>query len=244
MTSIATDAAARVSRERDPSTTAVAASPTRTPSHATTYHTWRSPEEIASIRKDLLAWYDTNHRKMPWRIHDTLDKDDARAKVAPDQRAYEVWVSEIMLQQTQVATVIPYYERWMAKWPTVRDLANATAEQVNELWSGLGYYSRASRLHGAAKLLVEKHEGKLPRDPADLKKHVPGVGPYTAGAIASIAYNVKAELVDGNVVRVYTRLRGIGGDPKSKNVDSLVWKLAGEAVPEDRPGAYNQALME
>jgi A/G-specific adenine glycosylase len=162
----------------------------------------------------------------------------------PEQRAYEVWVSEIMLQQTQVNTVIPYYERWMAKWSTVADLALATAEEVNELWSGLGYYSRASRLHAGAKLLVEKHGGTLPKDPAELKKTVPGIGPYTAGAITSIAYGVQAELVDGNVARVYSRMRAVGGDPKAKATDSLIWKLAAEAVPADRPGAYNQALME
>ncbi|KAI9015518.1 A/G-specific adenine DNA glycosylase-like protein [Hyaloraphidium curvatum] len=208
--------------------------------HASGYHNWRSEEEVDWLRDSLLRWYDASYRKMPWRVHDTKETTDK----SPEQRAYEVWVSEIMLQQTQVATVIPYWTRWMARWPTVQALAAAGAEEINELWSGLGYYSRASRLHAAAKLLVGEHAGTLPRDPEALKKTVPGIGPYTAGAIASIAYNVKAELVDGNVTRVFSRIRAIGGDPKSKACDSLVWKLAREAVPDDRPGAFNQALMD
>lgn len=234
-------AAARVAKERE--LAALPGKDTEAPSassHAASYHHWRSNDEVKSIQSALLAWYDAEHRKMPWRVHDTLDSCDK----APSQRAYEVWVSEIMLQQTQVATVIPYYERWMAKWPTVNDLASASAEEVNELWSGLGYYSRATRLHAAAKLLVEKFNGTLPKDPAELKKSVPGIGPYTAGAVTSIAYNVKAELVDGNVARVYGRMRAIGGDPKAKATDTLVWKLAADAVSPDRPGAFNQALME
>ncbi|KAJ3376177.1 hypothetical protein GGF31_000244 [Allomyces arbusculus] len=163
---------------------------------------------------------------------------------SPGQRAYEVWVSEIMCQQTQVATVIPYYHRWMAKWPTIFDLAKADLEEVNQVWAGLGYYSRAKRLHEAAKLVVTKFGGDLPRTAEALEKEVPGVGRYTAGAIASLAYQQPVPLVDGNVIRVLSRLRALGGDVKTKSVIELHWMLATELVHPDRPGDLNQSLME
>ncbi|KNE59139.1 A/G-specific adenine glycosylase [Allomyces macrogynus ATCC 38327] len=163
---------------------------------------------------------------------------------SPGQRAYEVWVSEIMCQQTQVATVIPYYQRWMAKWPTIFDLAKTDLEEVNQVWAGLGYYSRAKRLHEAAKLVVTKFGGDLPRTAEALEKEVPGVGRYTAGAIASLAYQQPAPLVDGNVIRVLSRLRALGGDVKTKSVTELHWTLATELVHPDRPGDLNQSLME
>ncbi|KAF9911934.1 hypothetical protein BX616_010457 [Lobosporangium transversale] len=165
-------------------------------------------------------------------------------KQHPGQRAYEVWVSEIMCQQTQVATVIPYYNTWMEKWPTIHDLAAADLEDVNKVWTGLGYYSRASRLHSGAQKVVKEFNGVLPRDPVVLEKEIPGIGRYTAGAIASHAYNVPAELVDGNVIRVLSRLRAIGGDVKSPKVIDLHWQIAKELVHQDRPGCFNQGLME
>ncbi|KNC97067.1 A/G-specific adenine glycosylase, variant [Spizellomyces punctatus DAOM BR117] len=149
-----------------------------------------------------------------------------------------------MLQQTQVATVIPYYKRWLQNWPTIHDLAKAHPEDVNKVWSGLGYYSRARRLHEGSQLVVRKFEGILPRDAKSLEKEVPGIGPYTAGAIASIAYNLPAPLVDGNVVRVLSRLRAVAGDPKGKDVISLHWSLAKDILDPDRPGHFNQALMD
>ncbi|KAI8813178.1 DNA glycosylase [Cladochytrium replicatum] len=212
--------------------------------HSRSYHDWRSDDEIAELRKFLLAHYDKNQRILPWRA----PSGDAAAKpvedIDPGQRAYEVWVSEIMLQQTQVATVIPYYNTWMSRWPTVRDLANASLDDVNSVWAGLGYYSRAKRLHEAAKIVVDKFNGVLPKDPAVLIRDIPGVGPYSAGAISSIAYNVPAPLVDGNVVRVLSRVRAIAADPKKKAAIDLHWKLARESVDPDRPGHFNQALME
>ncbi|CAO3610899.1 unnamed protein product [Cunninghamella blakesleeana] len=177
---------------------------------------------------------------MPWRkpANPHLEKE------ALGQRAYEVWVSEIMLQQTQVATVIDYYNRWMDAFPTIYDLATADIEQVNTLWAGLGYYSRAKRLWEGAKLVVEKYEGILPNNATDLEKNIPGVGPYTAGAIASIVFGQQTPLVDGNVIRVLSRLRTIGGDMKKSDVVDLFWKLAATIVPSSRPGDFNQALME
>ena len=157
---------------------------------------------------------------------------------------YAVWVSEIMLQQTRVATVIDYFGRWMAKWPTVEQLAEASEEEVNEMWSGLGYYRRARMLHQGAKFVLERFDGRLPRDVAALKS-IPGIGDYTAGAIASIAFGIKAPIVDGNVVRVVSRLRVLGEDPKAKASVKEHWAIAGALVDASHePGALNQGLME
>ncbi|GJJ68256.1 A/G-specific adenine glycosylase [Entomortierella parvispora] len=210
--------------------------------HPRSYHRFVSEESRQRVRDSLVAWYDVNHRKLPWRV-DFHDPSAISGKAA-GQRAYEVWVSEIMCQQTQVATVIPYYNTWMSKWPTINDLAAADIEDVNKVWTGLGYYSRASRLHTGAQKVVQMFGGVLPSDPAILEKEVPGVGRYTAGAIVSHAYNVPAELVDGNVIRVLSRLRAIGGDVKSPKVIDLHWLVAKELVHQERPGCFNQALME
>ncbi|ORZ39182.1 hypothetical protein BCR44DRAFT_65355 [Catenaria anguillulae PL171] len=164
---------------------------------------------------------------------------------APGQHAYEVWVSEIMCQQTQVATATPYYITWMSKWPTVFDLARASQEEVTQAWSGLGYYSRAHRLLTSSQLLVSSHAGILPSDPIALASQIPGIGKYTAGAIASIAYGIATPVVDGNVIRVLSRMRALGGDPKTKSMTDLHWTLAGQLVHGcDRPGDWNEALME
>ncbi|KAF9353382.1 hypothetical protein BGX34_011594 [Mortierella sp. NVP85] len=210
--------------------------------HSQSYHRFTLDSTRKRIHDDLLAWYDVHHRKLPWRRD--FDKATSSEDQSPGQRAYEVWVSEIMCQQTQVATVIPYYNTWMSKWPTIADLAAADLEEVNKVWTGLGYYSRASRLHSGAQKVVKDFGGVLPSDPAVLEKEVPGIGRYTAGAIASHAYNVPAELVDGNVIRVLSRLRAIGGDVKSPKVIDLHWQIAKELVHKDRPGCFNQALME
>eukprot|EP01116_Phalansterium_solitarium_P024196 TRINITY_DN878_c0_g4_i1.p1 TRINITY_DN878_c0_g4~~TRINITY_DN878_c0_g4_i1.p1 ORF type:complete len:633 (-),score=132.66 TRINITY_DN878_c0_g4_i1:400-2115(-) len=148
-----------------------------------------------------------------------------------------------MCQQTRVQTVIDYWTRWLKRWPTVEDLAKATSEEVNEAWAGLGYYRRAKYLHQGAQKVVSDLGGKLPRTAAALEK-IPGIGKYTAGAIASVAFGEAAPLVDGNVIRVLSRLRALGLDPKSSTAVKLHWELAGKLVPSDRPGAFNQALME
>uniref|UniRef100_A0A8B9CK06 Adenine DNA glycosylase n=1 Tax=Anser brachyrhynchus TaxID=132585 RepID=A0A8B9CK06_9AVES len=149
-----------------------------------------------------------------------------------------------MLQQTQVATVIDYYNRWMQKWPTLQALAEASLEEVNELWAGLGYYSRGKRLQEAARKVVSELAGQMPRTAEDLQKLLPGVGRYTAGAIASISYGQATGVVDGNVIRVLCRLRCIGADSSSPPVIDRLWAMANALVDRSRPGDFNQALME
>ena len=144
----------------------------------------------ATFSQLLLAWYNTNARSLPWRGH-------------PD--SYAVWVSEIMLQQTRVETVIPYFQRWMKRFPTVHVLAEATEQDVLRVWEGLGYYSRARALHRAAWVVVQQYGGSLPSDAENLQK-LPGIGPYTAAAIASIAFGLDEAVVDGNVKRVLARV--------------------------------------
>ena len=176
----------------------------------------------------LLRWFDDHQRALPWRD-------------VPSP--YRVWVSEIMLQQTQVATVLPYFNRWMERLPGVTELAAAELDEVLTLWSGLGYYRRARMLHAAASVVMERHGGELPGDVASLMK-IPGIGRYTAGAIASIAFGVQTPLVDGNVTRVLSRLSGNDGDVATSRVQSAFWALATRLVPAERPGDLNQALME
>jgi len=179
------------------------------------------------MQKELLVWYHANHRKLPWR---------------ESHEPYKIWLSEIMLQQTQVATVIDYFNRFISAFPTVYDLADAEEDQVLKMWEGLGYYSRARRLIPCAKMIVEVYDGVFPNTYNEIIK-LPGVGSYTAGAILSIAYNVKVPAVDGNVMRVYSRYFNMAADislASSKKVfEEKVW----ETLPEDRRH-FNQALME
>lgn len=149
----------------------------------------------------------------------------------------------MMLQQTQVATVIPYFERWMARFPDVASLARAAEGDVLHAWQGLGYYSRARNLRRAALEMVERHAGRVPDGVAELRA-LPGIGPYSAGAIASIAYGHAEPLVDGNVVRVLARLFALRGDPNRAALKAEIWQLARSLVPRERPGDFNQALME
>lgn len=180
-----------------------------------------------SFQNKLLAWYQVNARVLPWR---------------EDSNPYKIWLSEVMLQQTQVITVIDYFNRFIKRYPTVEALASAEEEKVLKLWEGLGYYSRARRLIPCAQMVVERFDGQFPKDYSDMIK-LPGVGSYTAGAILSIAYNKKVAAVDGNVMRVYARLYNLDWDisiPKSKKAfEDLVM----ETLPEDRRH-FNQALME
>ncbi|KAL2917759.1 hypothetical protein HK105_202632 [Polyrhizophydium stewartii] len=198
-----------------------------------------------AVRTLLFEWFDAHGRVLPWREPwsppEPADSPAAAAWLA--RRAYRTWVSEIMLQQTQVATVRNYFDRWMQRWPTLADLAAADPEDVARAWAGLGYYSRARRLHAAARLVVDRHGGVLPSTVQGLRE-IPGIGPYTAGAIASIAFNVRAPLVDGNVVRVLSRLGAFGADPKSKAAVEHIWRVADALVDDRRPGDFNQALMD
>lgn len=202
-----------------------------------TYHTFPDPANVVLLRSQLLDWYDKEKRELPWR---TL------AMTEPDLniRTYAVWVSEIMLQQTQVATVKHYYNKWMKRWPTVQDLAAATLEEVNQMWAGLGYYSRGKRLHEGAQKVVSELKGQMPRTVDSLLKQLPGVGPYTAAAIGSISLGHVTGAVDGNVIRVLCRMRAIGADSTSPAVTEALWSLANMLVDPERPGDFNQAMME
>nr|XP_057929766.1 adenine DNA glycosylase isoform X2 [Doryrhamphus excisus] len=202
-----------------------------------TYHTFPDPADIAHLRTHLLSWYDLEKRELPWRTL-ALTEDDI------NKRTYAVWVSEIMLQQTQVATVIDYYNKWMKRWPTVSDLAAATLEEVNQMWAGLGYYSRGKRLHEGAQKVVSKLDGQMPVTVDSLLRQLPGVGRYTAAAIGSIALGHVTGAVDGNVIRVLCRMRAIGADCTSPTVTETLWGLANTLVDSERPGDFNQAMME
>ena len=184
-------------------------------------------EQRDRIAQNLLAWYRVHKRDLPWR----------------GGSAYAVWVSEIMLQQTQVATVIPFFLRFMARFPTIESLASAPIDDVLQQWAGLGYYARARNLHRAAQKVVAEYGGRVP-DSADAIERLPGIGRYTAGAILSIAYNVPRPLVDANVIRVLSRLFGLRGDPKSTANQAMLWSLAEQLVPAASPGDFNQGLME
>ncbi|XP_072505342.1 adenine DNA glycosylase isoform X2 [Notamacropus eugenii] len=208
-----------------------------TPSQVSPYHLFSDADEVTRFRASLLSWYDQAKRDLPWRRRAAEEPD-------PDRRAYSVWVSEIMLQQTQVTTVIGYYTRWMQKWPALQDLAGASLEEVNQLWAGLGYYSRGRRLQEGAHKVVEELGGHIPRTADMLQKLLPGVGRYTAGAIASIAFGQVTGVVDGNVTRVLCRVRAIGADPGSPLVTQHLWSLAQQLVDPARPGDFNQAAME
>jgi A/G-specific adenine glycosylase len=181
-----------------------------------------------ALRSGLLEWFDRAKRDLPWRR--TRDP-------------YAIWVSEVMLQQTQVDRVVPYFERFLARFPTVKDLAAASVEDVLSIWRGLGYYSRARNLHAAATVVAAEHGGVLP-DTVEGLRSLPGFGRYTAGAVASIAFGLEAPLVDGNVARVLSRLFEIEGEPGEKSREALLWELATTLVRGARPGDFNQALME
>ncbi|KAM0862779.1 hypothetical protein ACQ4PT_045029 [Festuca glaucescens] len=189
----------------------------------------------AALRSGLLRWYDAHQRDLPWRF------SAAPGREGREKRAYAVWVSEVMLQQTRVPVVIDYYSRWMERWPTVETLAAATQEEVNEMWAGLGYYRRARFLLEGAKQIAEN--GEFPSTASTLRQ-VRGIGDYTAGAIASIAFNEVTPLVDGNVVRVISRLFAIADNPKESSTIKRFWELAGQLVDPSRPGDFNQAMME
>jgi len=177
----------------------------------------------------VLDWFDRHGRKdLPWQ-HD----------ISP----YRVWVSEIMLQQTQVKTVIPYFERFMQTYPTVRDLAAASEDAVLHLWTGLGYYSRARNLHRAARLVCERYDGVFPDD-VDALSELPGIGRSTAGAIISIAYRKPAPILDGNVKRVLARFHAVEGYPGVTAVGQELWDYAEQHTPEQRVADYTQAMMD
>mgnify|MGYP002623406918 FL=1 len=183
---------------------------------------------LPAMRRRLKAWYGRHARDLPWRR--TRDP-------------YAIWISEIMLQQTTVAAVVPFYERFLAAFPTVFALAGADEHDVLKLWEGLGYYSRGRNLHRAAQVLVHEHGGEFPGDATALQA-LPGIGRYTAGAIASFAFDARAPIVEANTLRLYSRLLGYRGDPRSADGQALLWDFAEGILPQRDSGRLNQALME
>ena len=180
------------------------------------------------LQETLLNWFAENRRNLPWRDHPT---------------PYQVWISEVILQQTRVSQGYDYYLRFVEKWPTVTDLAAATEEEVLKMWQGLGYYSRARNLHQCAQQVVEQYDGEFPVDYNKLLK-LKGIGAYTAAAIASIAFNLPHAVVDGNVYRVLSRLFDIDTPININDGQTLFAKIADEQLNRERPGLHNQALME
>jgi A/G-specific adenine glycosylase len=187
-----------------------------------------SPREIANIRKRLLGWFAAHRRELPWRTN---------------RDAYRVWVAEIMLQQTRIAAVLPYYERFLARFPDVGSLGRARQDEVLKLWSGLGYYSRARNLHAAAKEIASRFNGRFPRDP-EAALALPGIGHYTAAAVLSIAYDVPLAVLDGNVARVLARLGAVRGDLREPRRWKALGAEAQRLLALQAPGDWNQALME
>jgi A/G-specific adenine glycosylase len=180
------------------------------------------------IQDRLLVWAHAHRRDLPWR---------------GERDPYRVWISEVMLQQTRVETVIPYYRRFLARFPTLRSLAEADLDEVLKAWEGLGYYARARNLHRAARRVMEHHGGQLPAEREALLA-LPGIGPYTVGAILSLAFGQDAAVLDGNVRRVLSRLFAVDGDPRSAATRRKLWNLAEALLPPGQAGLFNEALMD
>lgn len=183
---------------------------------------------LRRFRGNLKRWYARHARDLPWRR---------------SRDPYRIWISEIMLQQTTVAAVTPYFERFLERFPTLKALARASEEDVLRLWEGLGYYSRARNIHKAARRLVADFDCQFPADPAQLQE-LPGIGRYTAGAIASFAFNRPAPIVEANTQRLYCRLLGEDRAPRSSAAQRRLWDFAAAVLPRREPGTFNQALME
>src|SRR5579885_341778 len=180
------------------------------------------------LRRRLLAWFDAARRDLPWRR---------------DRDPYRIWVSEVMLQQTTVAAVVPYFERFLRAFPTLADLAAAEEQDVLRLWEGLGYYRRARDLHRAARVLVAQHEGRIPDDPAVLAT-LPGLGRYTCNAVLSQAFDRRLPILEANTQRVLSRLFGRTEDPRQPAARRWLWQAAEKILPNRDVGTFNQALME
>lgn len=194
----------------------------------------------ATLARSLLAWYDHHGRDLPWRIRGRV-KGRGQSQSQLRANPYHVWLSEIMLQQTTVAAVIPYFHEFLSRWPTIQALAAAPLDDVLQAWAGLGYYARARNLHKCARVLETDFGGRFPEDTATLKT-LPGIGDYTAAAISAIAFAQPANVVDGNIERVVARLRAV--EAPLPGARRELRRLAGEIAPDQRPGDYAQALMD
>ncbi len=184
------------------------------------------------FQRSLLRWYDRARRDLPWRV-----------ALGIQPNPYHILISETMLQQTQVKMVLPYFHKFIQTWPTLNDLAAADEQAVLKAWQGLGYYSRARNLLACVRKIAQEHAGRIPRDVPSLLK-LPGIGRYTAGAVASIAFDTSAPIVDGNVARVLSRLDKIESDPRDRGTLQYLWHRAEEILPQKRVGDFNSALME
>jgi A/G-specific adenine glycosylase len=186
------------------------------------------PSSTRELQHNLLRWFRKHRRDLPWRR---------------SRDPYRIWIAEVMLQQTRIAAVVPYYDRFLGRFPTVGSLARARQDSVLKLWSGLGYYSRARNLHRAAQEIVAAHKGKFPTDLYDALK-LPGIGRYTAAAVLSIAYDVPLAVLDGNVARVLARLGAVHGDLRAPSRWKLLASKAQDLLAQEAPGGWNQAVME
>lgn len=185
-------------------------------------------QEKEALQQSLITWFQSHRREMPWR---------------ESANPYFIWISEIMLQQTQVVTVVPYFERFIRQFPTVHDLAEVDSHQVMKAWEGLGYYSRARNMHGAAREIVTRFHGTVP-DNLEALLSLPGIGRYTAGAILSIAYGIKAPILDGNVIRVLTRVFHITDNVDKTATKTILWDFATSILPDEKLRDFNEGLME
>src|SRR5271170_3779839 len=183
---------------------------------------------LKTFQKQLLAWFRAHQRDLPWRR---------------SRNPYRIWVAEVMLQQTRIAAVMPYYQNFLGRFPTVQSLARAPESEILKLWSGLGYYSRARNLHRAAKIIVAQHKGQFPRE-IDAALELPGIGAYTAAAVLSIAYDVPLAVLDGNVARVLARIGAIRGDLRAPRRWQQLKNTADTLLVREAPADWNQALME
>ncbi len=183
---------------------------------------------MTSFASRLLEWYELNKRSLPWRGH---------------ADPYAVWVSEIMLQQTRVEAVIPYFRRWMERFPSIGALAQSSERDVLNAWEGLGYYARSRNLRKAGKIVLQEYGGEMPRD-VELLRALPGIGKYTAGAIASIAFGLDEPALDGNIRRVLARVFNVSQPARSSAGERALWALAAKHLPKGRAGDYNQAIMD
>jgi len=183
---------------------------------------------MKKLQHNILDWFQEHARDLPW-----------RTTYSP----YHVWISEIMLQQTQMDRVVDYFNRWISRFPGIASVASADEEEVLKLWEGLGYYARVRNIMRTARILMTEHSGQIPADYVKLLR-LPGIGNYTAGAIMSIAFNKEYPLVDANIERIFARLFNLDNPVKEKNTHSFIWRKAREALPQGRPREFNQALME